>query len=393
MVWVALVALAVYFLFLVRGVLLPFILALIISVLLEPSVKKLRMRGYPRWLAIGLVFLVFFTLLGGLGFWLAPVVSGQLYNSRVAIERLTSQLGVSDPNDNFFIRWNPVVRARPADVSPIDRVFKDWSPVLERIGLPTTRKQFVDTFVTPNQKEINAQIQSFFKGAFGLIPTIGIQLMYLLITPLLVAFMLVDMDRLKRRGAMWIPPQIRAETLQLLKDIGQVFENYLRGVTVAILMYMAGGAILLSLLGAPYSVLLGLLFGALYLIPFIGALSSWIILFSVTGFSGKDHILGIGIASPWMAAMIVTLAFVLYDRLFDMMVYPRIVGKAVGLNPIVSMFVVFSGGALFGIAGMLLAFPLAGAVKVILDRVIRVTSQPSEVLDLPAVPLRHRAAG
>jgi predicted PurR-regulated permease PerM len=57
------------------------------------------------------------------------------------------------------------------------------------------------------------------------------------------------------------------------------------------------------------------------------------------------------------------------------------------------MFVIFSGGALFGLIGMIIAFPLAGAVKVILERLLRVTSVQAETLALPMVPLRHRAAG
>ncbi len=64
-----------------------------------------------------------------------------------------------------------------------------------------------------------------------------------------------------------------------------------------------------------------------------------------------------------------------------------------GLLPVMSMFVFLSGGALFGLVGMILAFPLAGAVKVMLDRLIRVTSSSADALDLPAVPLRHRAVG
>jgi predicted PurR-regulated permease PerM len=62
----------------------------------------------------------------------------------------------------------------------------------------------------------------------------------------------------------------------------------------------------------------------------------------------------------------------------------------VGLNPVVSMFVILAGGALFGLPGMLLAFPMAGAVKVVLDRVMKFTLTPGDELKLPAIPLRHR---
>jgi predicted PurR-regulated permease PerM len=54
------------------------------------------------------------------------------------------------------------------------------------------------------------------------------------------------------------------------------------------------------------------------------------------------------------------------------------------------MFVIFSGGALFGLPGMILAFPVAGSIKVLLDRVIRFTNKTDGELILPEVPLRHR---
>jgi predicted PurR-regulated permease PerM len=75
---------------------------------------------------------------------------------------------------------------------------------------------------------------------------------------------------------------------------------------------------------------------------------------------------------------------------FDHVIYPQMVGASVGLNGVVSLFVILSGGALFGLPGMILAYPFAGAVKVILDRILKVTSTSSEQLDLPPVPLRHR---
>jgi predicted PurR-regulated permease PerM len=389
--WAALVAFA--FLYLVRSVLLPFVAALVISVLLDPTVRKLRLRGYPRWLAIGIVFVAFFGVLTGLGFWLTPVIGNQVRQFQVALEEYTSQFATASPRDNFFLRWNPAVQAEPpTPPSPVDTMIESVAPTLQRLGLPANKKDIIDQYVDPHRKDLAGYVENFFKGAFGLLPNLLILLLYAVITPLLVVYMLVDMDRLKRRGATWIPQQIRAETLELLRGIGQVFENYLRGVTIAILMYMAGAALVLTALRAPYSVLLGMLFGALYLIPYIGPFLSWTILFVATGLSGATSIYGITFDSSWTLATVTLGGYALYDRSFDLFAFPRIVGRSVGLNPIVSLFVVFAGGALFGLAGMLLAFPLAGAVKVVLDRLIRFTSTPSESLGLPAVPIRHRAS-
>ena len=107
--------------------------------------------------------------------------------------------------------------------------------------------------------------------------------------------------------------------------------------------------------------------------------------------SGATGNIFFNIASPFTFAVTVTLIYYVAMTVFDQLVYTRVVGRSVGLHPVVSFFVVFSGAALFGPIGMILAFPVAGSVKVILDRLFRITSKDQDGLDLPAIPLRHRA--
>jgi predicted PurR-regulated permease PerM len=212
----------------------------------------------------------------------------------------------------------------------------------------------------------------------------------LLFVPLLVLLMLSNMDQFKRRSVNWIPPAIRVNTLAVVSDIGEVFISYLRGVTIAVVGYMAFMSFLLTMLGAPYSVLLGVLFGALYLVPYLNVAISGTLLFLVTALGGRSAGPLFHAGSPWAFAGILLAVYIVCHFVFDTLVYPRFVGRAVGLDPVVSMFVIFSGGALFGLVGMIIAFPLAGAVKVILDRLIRITSTSHEGLELPAIPLRLR---
>lgn len=392
--WAILVVVGLWFLYLVRSVLLPFLVAILISILLDPAIRRLRMRGYPRPLAVTIVFFVFFGLLTALGFMLAPTVGRQLTNVRTQLEDIGAQFATVDPRQNFYLRWNPVLQAQTAPPPNIvDAALKDVSPTLERLGLPSTRKEIVERWFEPNQKQIAKAVQGFFSGFLGILGSAASQIMFLLLTPLLVFMILVDMEKFKRRGASWIPPSIRSETVQMLTDIGQVFIKYIQGVTTAVLLYMAGASIILVLVGAPYSILLGILFGATYLIPYIGPAISWGTLFLVVGLSGQTNVRFLEFGSPWSAAAVIVIIFMVFDRGFDMLVFPRIIGKAVGLHPVVSMFVIFCGAALFGLVGMIIAFPLAGAVKVVLDRLIRVTSFASDTLELPAVPLRHRAPG
>lgn len=391
--WAVLMVAALLFLYLVRSILLPFIVAMLVSVLLDPTIKKLRMRGMSRPAAVLSVFVVFGVLLLLLGIWITPRIGDQLQTFKTQLDKVSAQLKAGEAEGNFFVRWRPPIQVKDAGArDEVDKFFADNKSTLERLGLPPTKRAFVTQYVDPHKDELAAAVQGFFNGFLKLVSSFASQLLFLLLTPVLVLLMLLDLENFKRRSSTWIPPSIRAETIDVVSDIGEVFVKYLRGVTTAVLLYIACATVILTILGAPYSFLLALLFGAVYLIPFLGPIISYCVLFLVTGLSGHDHVLFWGFSSSWATAAVLTAIYIAYGLTFDQVVYPRVVGRAVGLNPVVSMFVIFSGGALFGLVGMIVAFPLAGSIKVILDRLLKVTTEGQTELNLPSVPLRHKEA-
>lgn len=391
--WAVLVLAALWFFWLVRGVLLPFVLALVISAIISPSIKRLRTRGYSKGKAIGLVFSAFlFVVLAG-GILLIPLASNQVSSFREKVDELTTTLATESPQDNFFMRWNPATETSTVGLTgQIDQMLKQAKPTLQRFGLPSTRRQIVDQYVEPFKKDFASNLQSFFGGFLGFVTGFASQFLMLLFTPLFVLLMVIDMDQFKRRLAGMIPPQIRAQTIELTDDIGDVFFSYLRGVTIVVLYYVVIASFLLTILGAPYSILLAMIFSLIYLVPIVGQAANAIILFTLTIMSGKSESLLFGMDNPIAFAATITAVFAVCMVIFDQLFYARLVGNAVGLHPLVSFFVVFAGGALFGAKGMLFAFPVAGSVKVILDRLLKFTSKPSEDALLPPVPLRHRPA-
>jgi len=380
------------FLYFVRGILLPFVIAFGVSAVLEPTIKKLRLRGWPRPLAIWAIFTAFVAVIVGLGIWLTPIISSQVIGFKGKIDDLTSSIATQNTSDNFFVRWNPVEQIQhQAEQDWLDKLFTQNQGVLERFSLPTSKRVFIAQYVEPQRGQLGKSIQSFLQGFLGIASGLVSHLLTLMFVPLLVLLMLFNMDQFKRRSVMWIPPSIRANTLSILGEIGQVFTSYLRGVTIAVVGYMTVMSVVLGLIGAPFAVLLGVIFGALYLVPYLNVLISGTLLVVVTGLSGKTGGILFHQSNSWSFAFILLLVYVVVHFTYDSMVYPRVVGRAVGLDPVISMFVIFSGGALFGLVGMIIAFPLAGSVKVILDRLIRITSASQDVLTLPTVPLRHRS--
>jgi predicted PurR-regulated permease PerM len=270
-------------------------------------------------------------------------------------------------------------------------MFEDAGPTLNRFGLPETRRGFIEQYVEPRREEIAGIVQNFFNGFLGILGGAASKLFLLLFIPLFVFMILLDLEQFRSRWTSWVPPSLRSETVSIVTDIGDVFKKYLRGVLNVVLLYTVVMSTVLWLLGMPYFILLALIAGALYLVPLLGPLMSGITIFVVTGFSGLTGNWFIATESSWMFALILTATFFVVSTVFDQLLYPRLVGKAVDLHPLVSMFVVFSGGALFGLPGMLIAFPLAGSIKVVLVRLMRMTTRPMfDGLALPAVPLRHR---
>ncbi|MEX2243394.1 MAG: AI-2E family transporter [Fimbriimonadaceae bacterium] len=392
LLWVALVVVTLAFLYAVRSILLPFVLAWLIAVILEPVVRKLRLRGFSRPVAVTSITLAFFILAGGFLAVAIPQVNAQIGEFQNSIQSLTTRLSEENTKDNFFVRWNPAVRAAPSGTMGwVDNAFEQIGPTLKRFGVPDNRREFVAQYVEPRRADLAGIVQNFFNGFFGLIGSAASQLFLLLFTPLFVFMILLDMERFRARWTSWVPPSIRSETVAIVTDIGDVFKKYLRGVLTVIVLYMLVMSAVFSLIEMPYSILLALIAGTLYLVPMLGPLMSAAAIFVVTGFSGETGNWFITTGSSWAYAGVLVLIFFVVSVTFDQLVYPQMVGKAVDLHPLVSMFVVFSGGALFGLPGMLVAFPLAGSIKVVLVRLLRLTTRPmTEGLGLPATPLRHR---
>jgi predicted PurR-regulated permease PerM len=389
--WVVIAIATLGFLYLVRGILMPFIVAIIISALLNPPYRLLRKKGWTNGAAAFVPILLFFGVLVVGLIALTPVITSQVGGLKDRGEQLVSSLAKPNPLDNFFMRGNPENRFKAEQVKdPVDQFLAQYSESLGRFGLPTTKRAVIGQYIEPQREQIKNTIQNLIKGSFGIATGLVSQGFTLIFVPLLVWFILPNTDTFKKKIINLIPPQLRSSSVDLADDIGDVFSNYLRGVSIAVFGYMIFMAIFLSILGAPYGLLLGCLFGAIYLIPYLCVVISATTLFLVTGLSGKDHWFGIQFSSSWVYAAILVAIYIACHFIFDSAVYPKFVGNAVGLDPIVSMFVIFCGGALFGLPGMMLAFPIAGCVKVLLDRLLKVTNESEAELILPEIPLRHR---
>jgi len=443
--WVAIVLVAIGFLYLVRSILLPFVIAIFAALLLEPLIRRMRRRGFSRSIAVWTVFLGFFILVGAIAVALTPLIQRQVSGIQETttkfindtlfpptkserfladdeVKKKLAKYGFpqdaqsfrkwlestdeSADHEVFFRDFSGELTAfgLPNDKERLlveiknsskqglmDRFIEKWKPTLARLGLPTTREGMERTFQI--EKQVKQWAQAALGGAVTIFQYLVSSVILLIFTPIITLLFLFEYDTYKRRFVTWIPPAIRPAAMDLLGDIGEVLGGYLRGLTVSVALYMTIMAVVLTVLGVPFSLFLAIVCGIFYLIPYLGGLiSAILIVFSIFAQGAKGPF-WYTFPEQGTYITVVLIVFFVAHILHDQLFHPQFVGRSVGLNPVVSFFVVFSGAALFGLAGMILAFPIAGTIKVILDRLIRYTTtavHPGE-LDLPRIPSRHQS--
>jgi predicted PurR-regulated permease PerM len=149
-------------------------------------------------------------------------------------------------------------------------------------------------------------------------------------------------------------PQQQGRMRLLLDTVQRVVGGYMRGqllLCAFVGLLVEGG---MQLMGVPYALLLGVLAFVFAFIPVLGTLVSGAIC------------LLLALTKGWLIAVIVLVYFVVVHVLEGDVVGPRIVGKAIGLHPIVSLAALIAGAELFGIAGALFASPVAGVLQALL---------------------------
>ena len=150
-----------------------------------------------------------------------------------------------------------------------------------------------------------------------------------------------------------LPPERRAAVRALVAELANVFGAYVSGQVALCVITGALIYALCAFAGLRFALLLGILSGIAYAVPFVGQIFAHLLATLLAAPQGGAEIL-------WVNAIVFTVA-----RVSDNLLVPRIMSKNVGISPIVVMFSVFAGGELFGLPGLLLGIPAAAMVMVL----------------------------
>ncbi|MGQ4878716.1 AI-2E family transporter [Billgrantia sp. LNSP4103-1] len=299
----------------------PFLTALVIAFLLQGGVNALTQRGVPHLLAVILIFLAFIGVLLALAFILMPLIWNQL----VGLVQETPRIVASGQ------RWLDELQERyPNFVTP-DQV-QEWIAVAGR-----ELTQF-------GQRALTLSLASL-GNMLALI-------IYLVLVPILVFFLLKDRDQLVN-FILSLLPQQRSLMTRVWQEMDAQIANYVRGKFIEIIIVGTVSFFTFAFFGLPYSALLAVLVGFSVLVPYIGAAVATLPVAAVAGFH-------FGMSEQFLYVLI---AYGVIQALDGNVLVPILFSEAVNLHPVSIILAVLFFGGVWGFWGIFFAIPLATLLK------------------------------
>lgn len=345
----------------IHHTLLLFALGGLVAYALDPLVEKIRGSRFGRKTSVSVVFVSLIVILGA-GIWL---LSDDL------VHQVTS-----------FSRDYPQYHARALTLA---------GTIDSRLAARNIHFSLTDTLQNP-PPDIKAYAATAGKKAVPalrhLVTDIGESLIVLLIA---LYFLLFSAEMRQKFNAL-LPPDLRSRTELWQTDVNRILGGFVRGQLIIAVLIGAAAAVGCLLIGIHIWLIIGLIVVVASLIPvfgpYLGAVPA--IIAALVG-PTRFH-------SPVAAAVVVLVLFVLINEGGSKVLYPKLVGSALGLHTVLVLFVLFAGLEIDGIVGVLFAAPVTALAIVsivhlyrfwqglpdgLLSNVARVEGQEQEHAALP----------
>ena len=203
-------------------------------------------------------------------------------------------------------------------------------------------------------------IYSLLNRSIQLLPSIVPVAIALVLIPFMTFFLLKDGRRLKKSFIQTLPNRYFEMTISLLHKIDCQLGSYIRGQMLVSLCIGILAITALAILDVPYFLLIGTVAGLANMIPYFGPIVGAI----------PAVILNVIDKGSLSAALVVIAAFLLIRLIDDTLVSPNILGRSLKIHPLLVIIVIFTGGEMFGIMGLLLCIPVTGIIKVTIQELL-----------------------
>jgi predicted PurR-regulated permease PerM len=329
LIWVGFFLATILLIWVFRPILLPFVIGIALAYLLNPLVSWSQRIGLGRTWATAIVLFLVIALIVGFFLSFVPLVLQQVIG---------------------------LVGRLPGYVSDLQALVRELAPQLAEWLGPERTAQLEGSLT-----ELIGRGVEFVGGLTATIATSGLNVIntiaVLFIAPVVAFYLLLDWEGMVKRVDDLLPREHRDEIRGVLHDIDRSMAGVIRGQGGVILVLTIYYSTALSLVGLNFGLAIGIIGGLLSFIPFVGFL---------TGF-----VLSIGVAlvqfwpDRWVFVVIVLAVYMVGQFLEANVLYPKLVGQSININPVWLMFALFAFALLFGFVGLLLAVPLAAIAGVL----------------------------
>lgn len=317
--------LILWFLYIERAILTPFILAAIFAYIFNPLINLFsKILKFPRTLSIILVYvLLIFSVV-----YIGNLLTRELIRESENIRQIVL---------NYINYLKSNINSLPPVIQPYISSYTEFPKL---------------------------QIQALGLSAFPVFSFAFSGILNLLVFIFAAFFFLKDNEKITNKLLFLIPQEERIEVGALIKKINTVLSKYLRGqiiliISLAIILF-AG----FSFLGIKNALTISILSALAGIVPMIGTITAIIIGTFVIFLSGGVHNFQLGVLETILAVVGVYYGAQLIQ---DYILSPSILGKAVKLHPLIILFAALAGGNLGGILGLILAVPIAATIKIIFE--------------------------
>jgi predicted PurR-regulated permease PerM len=323
-----LVALSFWLLYRFNQVVFILFIAIVMGTVIRPAVAWLHRRGLPRIAGVILVYLLLLALLIGFVLLLFPLIVEQGTTIAAAVPGYYQSLRewmVNYPNQ-MIVRLSEFLPATLPGLEPVQQTVQ--------------------------------QMLASAGQALGYM-ALAAKAIFMAIVILLLAFhWTLDGPRTIQSLLLLVPKGQRESISELISAMETKVGFYIAGQGVLCLAIGIMALVAYLIIGLPNALVLALVAGVLEAVPMIGPLLGAI----------PAAVIALSIAPSKLVWVIV--ATLVIQQMENSLLVPRVMRKAVGVNPFVSLLALFAFSSLFGIAGALMAIPLAAIIQLILDRFV-----------------------
>ena len=302
----------------------PVLASLVIAYVLEGMVKQFCRFGIPRLVAVTISFMVFITSVALMLFGLVPLVSKQL---------------------SQFVKEFPQILNK---VQQLIMAIPEKYPVFPESQIKEMLSSFNTELVNVGQKIVSISL--------GSVVDVFTLLVFIVVVPLLVFFLLKDKDQILGWFTRFLPQDSDLSS-QVWRDVDSKMSKYIRGKMLEIVIVGVATFIPLAAMGMNYAATLSLFVGLSVIIPYVGAVAVTIPVAMIAWFqwgAGPDFVY-------------VMIAYLVVQFLDGNVLVPLLYSEVVNMHPAAIIIAVLVFGGLWGVWGVFFAIPLATLVQAVIN--------------------------